>query len=196
MLALIMAGGEGSRLNMGEKPLVSVGGRPMIARVIDVFRAAGCEVVVVVSQKTPMTQNWCRVNRIDIIRADGLGFVEDMVSAVTDLEEVFSLFVSVSDIPCLSTDIIAKIRNEYDKSGKDACSTWVPCSLLGNKRNASYIEQVDGVDAFPAGVNILRGDLISETQEELRLLLAEPRLAYNINTRTDLIYADRFFLNH
>jgi adenosylcobinamide-phosphate guanylyltransferase len=143
-----------------------------------------------------MTQNWCRATGVDIIRTDGLGYIEDMVSAVTDLEETLPLFVSVSDIPCLNAGIVVKIRNEYNKSKKDACSTWVPCSILGNKRNATCIEKVGGIDAFPAGVNILRGDLISEPQEELRLLLTEPRLAHNINTRADLIFADRFFLNH
>ena len=41
MHALIMAGGSGSRLNLGEKPLILIGGRPMISYVIDAFLSAG-----------------------------------------------------------------------------------------------------------------------------------------------------------
>ena len=37
MHALIMAGGVGSRLERGEKPLILVRGKPMIAYVIDAF---------------------------------------------------------------------------------------------------------------------------------------------------------------
>ena len=55
MLALILAGGEGSRLRLGEKALVMVHERPMIAWVLDAFCDAGCEPVVVTSYKTPFT---------------------------------------------------------------------------------------------------------------------------------------------
>ncbi len=192
MLALIMAGGEGSRLNLGEKPLVAVGGQPMIARVINAFQSYGCHVVVVASLKTPMTQNWCRVNGIDMIPADGTGYVEDMVAAVKDLGEEDPLFVSVSDLPCLQPCILETIHTAYRKSGMDACSTWIPLALVRNHRDMQYVEQVDGTDACPAGINILRGDLIEEQQDEFRLLLSEPRLAHNVNTRPDLVFADSF----
>lgn len=195
MLALIMAGGEGSRLNLGEKPLVSVGGKPMIAQVIHAFRSYGCEIVVVASAKTPMTQNWCRVNNLDLIPAKGEGFVEDMVAAVEDLDEQNPLFVSVSDLPCLHAGIVAGIHDEYRKSGKEACSTWVPRALIDNHRDVRYVESVNGIDACPVGINILRGGMIHRPQDEFRLLLNEPRLAYNVNTRTDLAYADAFLNN-
>jgi len=193
MLALIMAGGEGSRLNLGEKPLVQVGGQPMIAHVIDAFRSFGSDVVVVASRKTPMTQNWCRVTGTDLFCAGGRGYIEDMVSAVSDLHETGPLFISVSDIPCLNPQIIALVDAEYRKSGKDACSTWVPLSLIRSPRDTDYIEKVNGVPACPAGVNILRGGLIGQPQEELRLLLQEPRLGHNVNTRSDLAYVNSFF---
>jgi len=193
MLALIMAGGAGSRLNLGEKPLVSVGGLPMIARVIWAFDSFGCDVVVAASLRTPMTRNWCRVTGIDMIATEGCGYVEDMVVAVTELRETSPLFVSVSDIPCLNAGVIGKIQTAYRKSGKDACSTWVPSALVRNQQDMRYSEYVDGVDACPAGINILRGDIIHEQQEEFRFLFAEPRLGHNINTRADLDYVNAFF---
>lgn len=196
MLALIMAGGEGSRLNMGEKPLVMIAGSPMLAHVIHAFSSCGCEVVVVASKKTPMTQNWCRTTGIDLIPAEGEGYVEDMVSAVIALGESRPLFVSVSDIPCLTSSTVQTIHAAYRTSGRDACSTWVPLSLFKNPRDIRYVEKVGDVPACPAGVNVLRGDLIEQVQDEFRLLLPDPRLAFNVNTRADLTFTDSFLHDH
>lgn len=192
MLAVIMAGGSGSRLNLGEKPLVSIAGRPMIAYVIRAFEMYGCHIVVIASEKTPMTQNWCRVSGIDLYCAKGNGYVEDMVDAISALGETQPVFVSVSDLPCLHAGILETIHAAYEKSKKDALSSWVPVSLVRNQRDVLYKEKVDGIEACPCGINILRGDRIEKTQDEFLLLLDEPRLAYNVNTRTDLAFADTY----
>jgi adenosylcobinamide-phosphate guanylyltransferase len=193
MHALIMAGGTGSRLNRGEKPLISICGQPMIAYVIDAFSAAGIEPVVAASPKTPMTINWCRAHGIAFCMADGEGYIEDMISAVKTLEDPHPLFVCVSDIPCITTEIIRTIADAYYISGKDACSAWVPAGLVHACRGGMpYREQVHGVEACPAGINILRGDLIEQPQEELQVLLNEPGLALNVNTPTDLALAEDF----
>jgi adenosylcobinamide-phosphate guanylyltransferase len=55
-----------------------------------------------------------------------------------------------------------------------------------------YHELIGGVDACPAGVNILRGDRIDTEQEEFTLLLDEPGLAMNVNTREDLARTEAF----
>lgn len=193
MRALIMAGGEGSRLGLGEKPLVLLCGQPMLAYVIRAFVEAGCEPVVAVSPQTPMTLNWCRANRIDSWKAEGKGFVGDMIDAVRFLEEERPLFVTVSDIPCITAGIVRSLARSYDSCGKDALSTWVPAEMVKSCRGSMpYREQVDGVDACPAGINILRGDRIDEVQEEHPLLVRDPCLALNVNTRADLAEAEAF----
>ncbi|MDD1680390.1 MAG: NTP transferase domain-containing protein [Methanoregula sp.] len=193
MRALIMAGGAGSRLSLGEKPLTLVCGSPMISRVIDAFRSAGCEPIVVVSLKTPMTANWCRAQGIAVVRTQGNGYVEDMVSAVRDLDEDNPLIISVSDIPCITPAIITTILHSYDRCGTDALSTWVPAHRVKSCHGGMpYYKQVGNVDACPAGVNILRGDCIGTEQDEFALLLDEPRLALNVNTREDLARTEAF----
>jgi adenosylcobinamide-phosphate guanylyltransferase len=197
MLALIMAGGSGSRLNLGEKPLIPIQGRPMIAYVIDAFCAGGFDPVVAASPNTPMTMNWCRAHGIAFCKSEGRGYVEDMISAVEILDERHPLFVCVSDIPCLTAKVIRQIAEVYHMSGKDACSAWVPADLFHSCRGSiSYREKVNGIEACPAGINILRGDLISQQQEELQVLLSEPGLALNVNTRDDLAKAEEFILRH
>ena len=193
MHAVIMAGGEGSRLDRGEKPLILVHGKPMIAYVIDAFSAAGIVPVVAASPKTPMTMNWCRAQGIAFCKAEGRGYVEDMVSAVMTLDDRHPLFVCVSDIPCITTRIIHQIADSYSVSGKDACSVWVPATLVRACRGGMpYREQVFGVEACPVGINILRGDLIEQPQEELQVLLNEPCLSLNVNTTADLARAEDF----
>jgi adenosylcobinamide-phosphate guanylyltransferase len=195
MRALIMAGGAGSRLSLGEKPLLLIRDQPMLSYVIHAFSRAGCEPVVAVSPKTPMTLNWCRAHDIAAIRTRGDGFVEDMVRTVQALEEDGPLIVSVSDIPCITPDIIQIIMEAYDSGGKDALSTWIPAEMVKTCREGMpYREQIKGIEACPAGINILRGDRIAEVQEEYALLLDEPCLALNVNTRTDRSRAEAFLL--
>lgn len=191
MRALIMAGGAGHRMNLGEKPLIQIGGRPMIGYVIDAFRQAGCEPVVAASHCTPMTRNWCRAHAVPLCNTEGNGYVRDMIEAILALEEQGPIVIAVSDIPGITPSIITTILHAYECNKKDALSTWIPAGMVRSCRESMpYRETIGGTEACPAGINILRGDRIHETQEEYALLLHEPRLALNVNTRADLEHAE------
>ena len=194
MRALIMAGGEGTRLGMGEKPLVRIAGRPMISWVIDAYTKAGVNPIVVTSDKTPYTKNWCRANDITFVSTEGEGYLEDLISAVLILEEDGPFFTSVSDIPCLRSETICAVWNAYTASGLDACSTWVPISLCRKfGTDPRYQLEIDGIPASPAGINILHGLKLNGEQEELRLLLHEQGLVFNVNTRSELTILEAHF---
>jgi len=147
MLALILAGGEGSRLRLGEKALVPVHDRPMISWVLDAFAGAECEPYVVTSHKTPFTRNWCRANNVEFIDTTGIGYVEDLREAVELSGEDGPIFTSAADIPCLTAEIILKVLDAYHASGKSACSTWIPLTLC-NKYGMQprYRELINGVE--------------------------------------------------
>jgi adenosylcobinamide-phosphate guanylyltransferase len=193
MLALIMAGGRGTRLNKGEKPLVSIYGAPMISYVHRALTAARLDPVVVTSPQTPMTFEWCKANGIERCHADGRGFIEDTIQAVQTLGEHHPVFVCVSDIPCVTCKCIQFVAESYRLSGKEACSSWVPSYLFpGFNRDLPYLGMIDGIEAYPAGVNILRGDIIKQPQQEVCLLIHDPGLALNVNTHADLAAAEDF----
>ena len=193
MLALIMAGGEGSRLNLGEKPLILVNGKPMIAYIVDAFRSAGCEPVVATSPRTPMTMNWCMIQGIPFCKSEGRGYIDDMIEAVEELDEDKPLFVCVSDIPGITPENIRYIQQVYRSEGDDALSVWVPARLVKSCRGGMpYREHIRGIEACPAGVNILRGDKISKVQSEFALLIDDPGLSLNVNTQGDLAAAEMF----
>lgn len=187
MLALILAGGSGSRLDLGEKPLVAICGKPMIEYVINAFTEAGHDVVVVLSGKTPFTRNWCRSRGITCLPASGGGYIEDIAEAVGMIGITGPFFTCVADIPCISPVIIREVEARYRESGKEACSVWIPRELAGiSGCRSSYTGTVRGIAACPAGINILRGNLIDRAQDELALLIPDKRLAFNINTREEL----------
>ncbi|MHC1625974.1 MAG: NTP transferase domain-containing protein [Methanoculleaceae archaeon] len=185
MLALIMAGGRGERLGLGEKPLVTICGRPMIEYVIDAFRSAGHEIVVVTTGHTPYTRNWCRAHEVPHFNAAGSGYIEDMNETVLGLEEKGPIFISGADIPCLTPAVLRYIEEEFTSDPRPACSIWVPAD---RKDGTGYMygDEVCGVRAVPCGLNIITGALVPDEQEELRLLVDCPQLAYNVNRREDL----------
>ena len=194
MLALILAGGEGSRLRLGEKALVTVAGRPMLSWVIDAFSEAEVEPVVVTSHKTPYTRNFCRANDLEFIDTGGAGYVEDMCEAVALSGEDGPLFTAAADIPYLTAEIVNTVREAYFASGKPACSTWIPISLCEEYGMLPrYRETVCGVSATPCALNILTGSLVEDVQEEEAVLLHEPGLAFNVNTREELAAAEKMF---
>lgn len=187
MLALILAGGEGTRLGMGEKPLVTICGRPMVAWVTDAFTVAGLEVVVVASRRTPITLNYLRAQGVSFYRAMGQGYVQDIIETITELGVKVPLFTSVADLPCLRPEHVKEIREAYFSQERPALSTWIPQSLCQPAGcRTDYRETVEGIPAVPIGVNILLGERISEPQEEYRLLLHDPALARNVNTKEEL----------
>ncbi|WAI00885.1 NTP transferase domain-containing protein [Methanogenium organophilum] len=197
MLALIVAGGRGTRLNRGEKPLLRVCDRPMIAYITDAFCAAGIEPLAVLSPSVPQTANWCRANGITTFRATGAGYVEDIMECIQTLELTEPVVTSVSDIPCITPEIITAVLDAYRKAGTDACSVWVPAALaLGRGIIPAYLQQIEGADAVPCGLNILNGAKIGSEQKEVAILMDSSRLAVNVNTPEDIAAAEAILRSH
>jgi adenosylcobinamide-phosphate guanylyltransferase len=192
MLALIVAGGRGTRLNRGEKPLVRICDRPMIAYVIDAFCAAGLEPVAVLSSAVPQTANWCRAHGISTYHARGAGYIEDITECIEMLDITGPVFISVSDIPGLTAEIITDVLEAYQTAGTDACSVWVPVALCQkNGASPAYVQQIHGTDAVPCGINIINGAKNGEEQAETALLIESPRIAVNVNTPEDIEAAEQ-----
>jgi len=116
-----------------------------------------------------------------------------MVESVTALEEPGPLFISVSDIPCVSPETIRSVKQFHTQSGKDACSTWIPASSVpGDNQCMPYRENVNGIEVCPAGLNIMTGARIACLQDEARMLVYDPGLSINVNTRENLWIAEDY----
>ncbi|MBN1167863.1 MAG: NTP transferase domain-containing protein [Methanospirillaceae archaeon] len=197
MLAVIMAGGRGTRLGRGEKALVQLDGIPMVKRIVTAFSNAGHTPLVVTTPDTPYTANYCRAHAIEVYQSKGAGYLSDLTETIVTIEETEAFFVAAVDLPCLSCDTISRIETEYRDSGLCACSVWVPVSRykeLGVAIPVPYSEEIDGVMSCPAGINILRGDSIRYEQQELKLVLDEKGLLFHVNT-VEMLNLAFFFLS-
>lgn len=181
MLAIIMAGGRGSRLCRLEKPLALLHGAPMISYVIRAF--SSYEVVVVTTDHTPFTANWCRARGTDVVRSVGKGYCEDLFHILHEFEEKSPLFTVTADLPMLTPALIARVRKTYESSGQEACSVWTPVSVysrLGVPCPDSY--DIRGTEAVAAGLNIIDGSIAHRPQSEYAYLSDEQDSLVNVNT--------------
>ncbi|PWR75299.1 NTP transferase domain-containing protein [Methanospirillum stamsii] len=194
MYALILAGGKASRLGMGEKALVRFLNRPLLSYVIESVTSAGLEPFVIVTSQTPYTSNYCRIQGIPLILTDGAGYVEDIWQAVLDLSITGPFLTICADLPGITPEQINSVLDLYKESGYPACSVWTPYAVDLPTETIFRIKDTNhDIPGKPVGLNILRADLIEEVQDELKILIEDPFLSLNINTREELVLAEKIF---
>ncbi len=192
MDAIIMAGGFGSRLGMGEKPMVDLLGKPLISYVIDALEKTPevGKVYVAVSPATPVTSTVIteRYNgRVGIIDTHGGNYVADMVQAVKDTGILEPVLIMMADIPLLNPKLLGHIIKEYKECGTPAMSVFSPiwvCKGLGIRPDTVF--NWEGKLIVPAGVNILDGKDVENEQVYVSLVMDDMELALNVNTVSDL----------
>ena len=192
MDAIVMAGGLGKRLGMGEKPCIEIFGKPLIRYVVDALNGSKKieRIFVAVAPATPNTESVilnCYGGRVKVIRTAGGNYVGDMVHAVESAGIVDPVLVIMSDLPLIRPDQIDSVISEYEKCGKPAMSVHVPisvCKNLGIRPDTVFNR--NGNLIVPTGVNILNGKNIHQEQEDFNLVLEDTELALNINTVEDL----------
>jgi adenosylcobinamide-phosphate guanylyltransferase len=181
MDAIVMAGGLGQRLGMGEKPCVELLGKPLISYVIDTLMATKNidHVFVAVSTATPKTEIMIQEyykGEIQVIRTFGGNYVGDMIYAV-----------EMSDLPLIHSELIDSIIEKYWEAEKPALSVYVPINICkGVGITPGTVFNKDGKLIVPTGINILDSSQIKNEQEDFNLILENPKLAINVNTVQDL----------
>ncbi|WP_292469506.1 NTP transferase domain-containing protein [Methanolobus sp.] len=192
MNAIIMAGGFGSRLGMGEKPCVELLGKPLISYVIDVLvRTESIEdIYVAVSPATPNTASFVENEydgTVQVIPTGGGNYVGDMVYAVKVAGITEPLLILMADLPLLTPELLEKVIDEYNVCGKPAMSIFSPiyvCKSLGIRPDTVF--NWDGKLIVPSGINILDGSNVDHEQDYVSFVLENIEIALNINTPEDL----------
>ncbi|SFM32268.1 NTP transferase domain-containing protein [Methanolobus profundi] len=192
MHAIIMAGGFGSRLGMGEKPCVELLGKPLISYVIDTLQRTESigDIYVAVSPATPNTASFVQKEyegKVQVIPTGGGNYVGDMVYAVKVAGINEPLLILMADLPLLNPELLEKVIMEYKECGKPAMSIFSPihvCKGLGIRPDTVF--NWDGELIVPSGINILDGNNVDHEQEYVSLVLDDSEFALNINTPDDL----------
>ncbi|ETA66630.1 GTP--adenosylcobinamide-phosphate guanylyltransferase [Methanolobus sp. WCC1] len=194
MDAIIMAGGFGSRLGMGEKPCVELLGKPLISYVIDALQKTENigDIYVAVSPATPKTASYVEEEydgKVQVIPTGGGNYVGDMVYAVKAACISDPLMVLMSDLPLLTPELLEKVIAEYKVCGKPAMSIFSPisvCKSLGIRPDTVFNWGGEGKLIVPSGVNILDGKDVDHEQDYVSLVMDDVEFALNINTADDL----------
>lgn len=192
MDAIVMAGGFGQRLGMGEKPCVELLGKPLISYVIDTLRDAKeiDRVFVAVSPVTPKTEIMLQERyrgEVRVIRTFGGNYVGDMIYAVETAQTTGPVMIIMSDLPLIKPELIDSVIEKYREAGTPALSVYVPinvCKGIGIRPDTVFNK--DGKLIVPAGINILDSTQIRHEQADHNLILEDPRIAINVNTVEDL----------
>jgi adenosylcobinamide-phosphate guanylyltransferase len=196
--ALVMAGGKGTRMGLREeKPLLKVGGKPMIEHILTALsnsKKVG-EAVVAVSKYTPKTAKFMERFPVKVLETPGGGYVSDMEYVVRRLK--LDKVVTISaDLPLVTGEIIDQIIKRYNRCNKPALTVAVP---LETKKKlglgGEYVLEAGSRRLVPAGINVIDGRRIDEEElEEEIFIMDEEEAAVNVNTHRELRIAESLLL--
>jgi adenosylcobinamide-phosphate guanylyltransferase len=196
MIAAVMCGGLATRMKEPvEKPLLKVGGRPMVVRVIDSLRESGRfeRIVAAVSPNTPMTANFLESSGIEIIETPGGGYSSDLSMVLGSLKPARVLVVS-ADMPLIDDRIIAEVAAK-PQSGP----------LLSVVLAKEFVQDIgitpsvniilNGVEYCQSGISVFDTSRHAEgIVKEEYLVMDKVEVAVNVNTKEDLELADKLLV--
>jgi adenosylcobinamide-phosphate guanylyltransferase len=192
--AVVMAGGKGSRMSFSEeKPLLRVGGKPVVERVLSALLNANRvdSVVVAVSRRTPKTALFVSKFPVKVVETPGEGYIPDMQYVVKKLG-LKTVLAIVSDLPLITNTVVDDVLERYVLCGKPALTVAVPIETkteLG--AGVEYDFEADGKTVVPTGINVIDGRLIDGGWMDQEVyVIDKPEVAANVNTPEDLQLAE------
>ncbi len=192
--ALVMAGGKGTRMTASvEKPLLPVGGKPVIMYVLAAARDAKKvdSIIVAVSSHTPKTSKLMQKSSVAVIDTPGKEYVSDLAYAVKTLKLENVLAIG-ADLPLITGEILDAILDRYERCGKPALTVAVPKETkqrLG--LSSEYIFSIGNKLVVPVGINVIDGSEIGREQLDQEVyVLDDEKVAINVNTLHELNIAE------
>ncbi len=196
VVALVMAGGKGTRMKLDEeKPLIKVCRKPVIKYVLDALKDAKKidKVIVATTNCTPKTKTLMRQLNIEAIETPGKDYVSDMGYVVQTLK--LGVFLAIAaDLPLIRGEMIDAVVERYERCGKPALTVAVPIEIktkLGMCIEYSFKE--NDCEVVPVGINVIDGSKRygDEWLDQDIFLMNNEELAVNINTVQELQLAER-----
>ena len=188
--ALVMAGGKGTRFTMPEeKPMIRVGGKPVVELVLTALKNAKRVdfVAVAVSPNTPKTTQFLKSFPVKVLETPGKEYVSDMQYAVKALQ-LQTVLTIAADMPLITGQIIDDIIEHYFEIRKSALAVVVPLKTKQKlKMGIDYAFEFKGKFVVPSGINVNDGKRIDDSELEQEVyVLDTTEVAVNINTLNEL----------
>lgn len=186
MIALIMAGGKGSRMNNSEKLLLKYK-KPIISHVIEALIHSNCfdRIIVVTSPNAPKTKHFLSKLKVEIVETSGNGYVQDLNYALNQLSD--DVLVVSGDLPLLDEIIIKKIVSEKN-SNCDWISFIVTKEFLNSLGLSGEFEiKYKEKQCMYTGVSLVNARKINslETIDEHYKIVNDKKIAFNLNTQKE-----------
>ncbi len=193
--AVVMAGGKGKRMEVSEeKPLLKVGGKPVIEHVLESLLNAKnvSSIIVAVSDNTPKTASYLKKFPVKVVATLGKGYIPDMQYVVKKLA-LQAVLAIVSDLPLITSEIVDDVLEHYALFGKPALTVAVPIDTkMKFGLDVEYAFEAQGKTVVPTGINVIDGRLIDGGWMEQEVyVLDKVEVAVNVNTPEDLQLAER-----
>jgi len=194
--ALVMAGGKGTRMQCTtEKPLIEMGGIPLIQYVIEALSGSKgiSDIIALTSPNTPETAEFVREMGYKVFQTPGNGYVEDLQFFISENHSNspdLVILTITADMPLIKSETIDYVLNEYEMSEKLAMCIAVPLDIF--QKHGLKPSIVLG-DVVPSGLNILRSNNKQQDEEVLKLKKIE--LAVNINSCEDIVVLEELLSN-
>ncbi len=192
-----MCGGKATRMMMQqagtEKPLLKVGGVPMIERVISALAGSNRfgRIIAAVSANTPETKEFLKSEGIEIIETAGEGYPQDLSRLLSKVKPE-RVMVVPADIPLLDAQAIRDIVDAAKNKQEPAVS------IVLEK------EFVENIGAKPSvvfgrychsGITIFdTAKVASETVQERYVVMNRKEIALNVNTKQELELAEKLLI--
>lgn len=187
MIAVVMAGGKGTRMNLNDEKLLLQYKKPIVLHVIDSLKNSNCfsKILAITSSNSPKTKNLLEENNIETFDTPGNGYVEDLNLVLQTLDD--DIFITSGDLPLLDKEIIQKIVNHYDPQ-----INWTSI-LVTNKfltslgLSSDYSITFENQTCHYTGISLVNSKKISslEKLDENHIMLNDKRIALNLNTKED-----------
>jgi len=192
MEALVHAGGKGTRMGRCgvEKPMMKVGDKCTVERVIDALNGARNvdRILVSVSDNTLETERFLKSIGVETVRTSGDDFMGDLHQALECLSGRFVL-TTPSDLPLITSEIFDQIIDYFNSSIMDSLLAVIDEQTVRSIGiTPSYTRENRGINWVLSGVSIidrektLRGEYLQETLFETNW----PELSVNVNTPLEL----------
>lgn len=184
-----MAGGCGTRMDADcEKPLVSVGGRPMVDRVVDALAESPVETIhAAVSPNAPETTAHLSDRPVETIQTPGEGYVSDLQHALDRVEP--PVLTVAADLAVLEGDAVDTVLRVYREQSPAGSLTVVVPAALKDLLGLRYQHTLDGPDdesLVPSGINVVASEGTERTHRSY-----DARLAVNVNRQSDVEIAEK-----
>ena len=187
MIALVMAGGRGSRMKADTEKLLMGHKKPAILCVVDALRDSGCfeSVFAATSPNAPRTRRLLEGHRVPIIETVGDGYARDLNRALGGLTGAV-LAVS-GDMPLLDASVIRRIVSRYSP-----VHGWTSYIVTGDFLDSLGLTCEfglihGGIRCVYTGISVIDADRIAslDSVEEHYEVINDRRIAFNMNTKRE-----------